>query len=609
MKKQIKIFLPICLAVIMLGSCSKDFMNRYPLDAIVDQNMWKNENDLTLYVNAFYPDYIVGAGSGWGDGLTQPRGYKQAGTVYGDAISDNGATVTPNAFLGNQYTDYLSSEGSAMGYSYANIRAFNFFIANYGKTPVSDDIKNRYLGEVLFFKAWDYFDKIKLWGEVPWLSTALETNSEELFAPKTERGALLDSVIACVNKSIEYLPEKGSEQNNRVNKQMALFLKARIGLYEGTFRKYHNLSLDANKFLRYSTDASEQLIGKYSLVQPTAPGTSNDKNGVYFNLFATESYEGNPEVILWRQYNLGLQYGAAFSLYFTMNFQQEISVSSLVEEYLCTDGKTISSSPLYKGKGVASDTILQELLNRDPRLTQSVANFGTYNLSRSVTNGTDNAPYPNIQGTGGPKCVTGYRLAKWFYNNPVDWDRVTNGQQAGLMWRYAEVLLNYAEAKYELGELTQGIVDNTINQLRDRVGMPHLVIGAEPVDARLDNYYATYVGATIPATLREIRRERRTEMAFENLRWDDLVRWKAGGLINVPLVGIKFSPTDYPATSTYSKLVVGKDLFTDANGNINPYAQVPNARLWNDRMYLFPFPIRELVLNKNLVQNPGWDKP
>ncbi|WP_407478131.1 RagB/SusD family nutrient uptake outer membrane protein [Elizabethkingia anophelis] len=589
MKKHISYLIKGTLMLILSSSCNDDFMERYPLDTITEQNFWQSENDLKAYVNNFYPQYITG-NNGVG---TTVRGINEATTVYGDMITDNAAPNTYNRIAANEYTTYKTvGTGGDMGYSYGNIRSLNIFIKNYNKAPVDISIKNKYLGEVLFFKAWDYFDKVKNWGEVPWLSKPLETNSEELYMPRTPRVALMDSIISNLDRAISNLPEKGKEQNNRVNKEMALFLKLRIGLYEGTFRKYQNTGLDYKKFLKYATEAGEQLMkGQYSLLQ-------GDKNSVYNGLFAQATYKGNPEVILWREYSTPLQVGTAFSRYYTQNLAfQHGATRSLVDDYLCTDGQSISTSPLFKGK----NTIQDELQNRDPRLTQTVANFGTYNLAVGVSQGANNAPLPNLPGMSGNKCPTGYRVCKWWYNNPADWDATSNGQQAGLMWRYAEVLLNYAEAKYELGEISQSVIDQTINKLRTRVGMPGLILGQEPSDSRLDQINSKYLEYSINPALREIRRERRIELAFENTRWDDLVRWKAGRLLEVPVEGIKFVQSQFP------QVKVGSDIFLSSEGYILPYFQtLPNGRTFNDRQYLFPLPLVETVLNPKLKQNPGW---
>ncbi|NQX55830.1 RagB/SusD family nutrient uptake outer membrane protein [Pedobacter panaciterrae] len=593
MKNNIKIYTLGVISCLLLFGCKKNLLDRYPLDQITDENYWKTENDLKLYANSLYPKYIVGFGTDFADGTVQPYGVNVNTLVYGDVITDNAAPLTYSKVGTDEYIAYLSGGSGSGGWNFEGVRQLNFFIDNYKRASLPDNIANKYLGEIYFFKAWDYFNKVKLFGDVSWLQHSLNINSPELFGARTPRAEVMDSVMVILNMAIDYLPAKGTEETNRLNKDMALFLKSRIGLFEGTYRKYHTeLGLDANTFLRYSAEASEALLNKYSLVQ-------GDYNTVYNSLFATESYKSNPEVIMWREYSAAVTYGAAFSRYFAQNLRHQFGATrSLVDEYLCADGLTISTSPLFKGKG----SIQTEMENRDPRLTQTIANFGTYNLANTTIQGANNAPLPNLPGMNGNKCPTGYRLAKWFYNNPVDWERVTNGQQAAPVFRFAEVLLNYAEAKYELGEVNQLVIDQTINKLRDRVGMPHLTIGNEPADSRLDGIYQTYVGASIPPLLREIRRERRVEMAFENTRWDDLMRWKAGKLINVPVEGIKFVQSQFPT------VVVNKDIYLSAEGYILPYFKtIPAGRKFDEtKGYLFPIPTEDLILNKNLVQNPNW---
>lgn len=594
--KYSKLFISV-ISAFSLMACNDDFMERFPEDTISEKTFWSNENDLKNYVNAFYPAFVTGFGSGSAAANIAPKGINAATTPYGDVFSDNAVKTSYNSYFANQDIGYKSaSNGNALGMDYGHIRRANYFLANYKKAAITDQQKSKYVAEVRFFRAWDYFEKVKLYGDIQWISKPLETNSPELYSARVPREIVMDSIIANIDEAIANLPEKGSEETNRINKQMALFLKARVGLYEGTFRKYQNTGLDANKYLRYAVDASEKIMngGKHSLQ------TTGDKNTIYNSLFAQTSYRTNPEAILWREYSTALNVGSDFSRYFAQNnrYGGMGATRSLVDSYLCTDGKSISASPLFKGK----NTIGNEMTNRDPRLTQSVANFGTYNLAVGISQGAENAPKPNLPGlTGTNKCVTGYRICKWFYNNPTDWAAITNGQQAGLMWRYAEVLLNYAEAKYELGEISQGVVDQTINKLRARVGMPNLLMGSETADAAQDQLDAQYLGYSIAPILREIRRERRVELAFENSRWDDLVRWKAGRYLDAPILGLHFNQTDFPT------LKVGSDILVDSEGFITPFARtLPTGYKFEDKFYLFPYANGELLLNPALKQNPGW---
>jgi hypothetical protein len=589
------ILIVLSLAGLFLGSCKKDgFTTRLPLDRLGDNNFWATENDLRLYNNAIYPIYITGFGTGFADGTLQPWGVNASKIVYGDVISDNMASVNFMAVPANTY-NVPTASGSG-GWNFSDIRRLNIFINNYQKVNASDAVKNLYLGEVYFFKAWDYFEKVKLFGDVPWLNTELNVTSPELMAPRTPRAQVMDSVIDILDKAIEWLPNKGSEQAGRINKNVALHLKARIGLHEGTFRKYHNLP-NGEKFLRYATDACEKIMAAGYTIYKYGGVTDT-----YNKFFGQYSYSGNTEVILWREYSETLQMGSAFSRYYTQNLRHQISLTrSLIDEYLCTDGLPISTSPLFNSAD--RGLITKEFTNRDPRLAQTVAQYGAYQNSSTAVQGSNNAPKPNIPGLSGNKVVTGYRMAKWFLNDPADWNRITNGMQATPVFRYAETLLIYAEAKAELGEASQTVIDRTINTIRGRVGMPALQVTNVPNDPELDAAYSQYCGYTPSALLREIRRERRIEMVAEDTRWDDLVRWKAGRFLNIPVLGMKFVQSEYPT------LRIGTDIYLNENGYIEPYQKtLPGRnRAFNDRQYLFPIPLEDLLLNPNLKpQNPGW---
>ncbi|MBC9796544.1 RagB/SusD family nutrient uptake outer membrane protein [Sinomicrobium weinanense] len=590
--KRLYILITVC-AGLLVSSCNDDFMERYPLDQITDENFWQTEQDLELYCNELYAVYIRGFSYEWGDGTISPYGYNEAAIPYGDVITDNAAPNSYSKVAANEYTSHTTEGSGSGGWSWGDMRKLNYFLDNYQRGDVAPEVRNVYLGEVLFFKAWDYFKKVKTFGDVPWYTHVLETDSEELYAPRSPREEVMDSVMKVLDEAIANLPEKGSQKPGRISKDVALHLKSRIGLFEGTYRKYHTeLGLDGARFLEASIEASEKLMNAgYALY------TTGDINEDYHNLFSQYSYGNNPEIILWKEYSADENLGVAFSRYYAQNLRHRHGATrALVDTYLCTDGQPIALSPLFEGK----DSIQQEMLNRDPRLRQTICNFGEYALAEGVM-GADNAPLPNIPGLSGNKCPTGYRVAKWFFNEPDDWGRLTRGMQAAPIFRYAEILLNYAEAKYELGQISQDVIDQTVNQIRARVDMPPLNIGAIPADPMMDSDYATYCDYVPEPVLREIRRERRVELAFENFRWDDLMRWKAGRFLEKPVEGIKFVQEQFPG------VVVGADVFLSGEGYILPYYEVlPNGRKWNDRQYLFPIPVEDLVLNPNLEQNPGW---
>lgn len=593
------------LSLILITGCDDEFMERYPLDAITDQTFWKSESDLKLYCNSFYPAYIQGFDQSWALDVKTPWGFQGSLIPYGDTHSDN---LVPENYsivkmINGTYVE-TTAAGSG-GWSWGQVRALNYFLVNYNRANIEQSRKRVYAGEVLFFKAMEYFEKIRIFGEVPWYSKPLETNSEELYDSRTSRAVLMDSLLTTINKAIERLPAKGSEETDRLNKDMALLLKARICLYEGTLRKYHtDLGLPGNIFLQEAIKAGNELIqsGHYSIWTTGTPGTD------YHELFVQDDYANNPEIILWKKYESGLL-GTAFLRYFTWHQAYNLTgfSKSMVEEYLCSDGLPISTSSLYLG----DDSIQREMKNRDPRLHQTICTPGEYALDPDNTedilgrgNGY-NRCMPPIKGTGDAyPSPTGYWPVKFWKNDPTEVGRSTNGIMPCPVFRYAEALLIYAEAKAELGECTQSDLDISINKLRDRVKMPHLKINNIPDDPKMDVDYSTWCGYTPMPLIREIRRERRIELALENFRWDDLVRWKAGKLLLMSEAtrGMKFNQYQYPG------ITVNTDIYLDTEGYLAPYkVSLPNGRTFVEpTQYFFPIPIEDLVMNPNLAQNIGW---
>lgn len=594
------------MILVLFGSCNDDFMERYPLDKISDHVFWKTEQDLELYCNSFYYAYIPGHGTGWGE-TKQPWGYSGSFAVYGDMISDNMAPKNYSKTAAGKY-EITPGAGSG-GWNWKNIRALNYFLENYYRADIPEEKRNIYLGEILLFKAWDYFDKVKAFGDVPWINKTLNTDSEELYAPRTPRVEVMDSVLCLLDKAILYLPEKGKEKTDRLNKDIALHLKARICLHEGTFRKYHNVE-NSEKFLRQAAEASQKLMDSKHYSIPI----SNDLKFGYYNLFCQYDYSRNNEIILWKKY-LENEFGHPLGRQWDENSKHNIGAQkSLIEEYLCDDGLPISISKRYLG----DDSLQVELENRDPRLKQTICAPGPNYVF------AQRKPWmqkPIIPGVTGFSCTTGYRIIKWWINDPEEWNRVLYGIQACPVFRYAETLLINAEAKVELQECTQNVLDETINKLRDRVGMPHLRLESIPEDPALEAKYRRLCSYVPSPLLREIRRERRIELAIEGFRYDDLMRWKAGKFLAEPVRGFKFVQEQYYQYNDNGELildeqgnpkpqvVVGKDVYVDENNYLIPYYKTlkDEERVFDEsKDYYFPIPLEDLVLNPNLKQNPGW---
>jgi hypothetical protein len=275
----------------------------------------------------------------------------------------------------------------------------------------------------------------------------------------------------------------------------------------------------------------------------------------------------------------------------------------MVDSYLCLDGKPISVSSMYQG-----DRTLKSLVaNRDPRLNQTImVDDGKHVLWE------DNNPPTVFTVPLFVQCPdnssTGYHQGKGFVPNYADYAVTGWGSLQGIIYfRYAEVLLIYAEAKAELGTITQADIDKTVNALRKRVGMDNglLDIGNITTDPNWEF-------ANLSPILQEIRRERKVELACEGYRLDDIFRWAAADELirgKRPLGAVLEQWYNYPdATPAFLEAVA--KLPVDSDGYMDPYrdfSAMDSGYQFNlDRDYLSPIPTNEILLNPNLTQNPGW---
>jgi hypothetical protein len=379
-------------------------------------------------------------------------------------------------------------------------------------------------------------------------------------------------VLSDLNFAIAHLPVNALD--GRLNTYMALALKARICLWEGTYREYFGVG-DPTTYLQQASAAAEQIMnsGLFSLYSTGSPQSD------YYNLFIQDELKGNPEAIMPMRY---------LTIVLTNNFDRELGQAGdgyskdFVRSFLCTDGLPTSLSPLYQG----DDSLDAEVKNRDPRLAQQIATRGF-----DFLNG-DTITLPRI---GTTVTSTGYQPIKGRSSSLAAWNASQSTYDC-FIFRYAETLLIEAEATAELGQCTQVTLDATINKLRDRVGMPHMILANLVKDPTSDF-------PTLPVLIDEIRRERRVELGSEGFRFDDLHRWKAGALINNPetILGVKLLPSvraEYPPAQVSSIVV-------DANDYVRVYPNI-TARTWDDKLYLYPIPLQELTLNPQLQQNPGW---
>lgn len=577
MKTQIFKLLILVLYIASITGCKDNIdLNRFPLDMVSTEDYWKTTNDLDLYINQFY------------NAFTPSSSDRLQFVFAADMQTDDFTYVEANERL--RGSRIVPSTG---GWDYSNIRNINYFFDNYHRCQEPFDAYKTIVGAAHFFRAWFFFNLVKEYGDVPYFSTALNTNSEELYMVRTPRSQVVDSIIVDLDNAINYLPSGKQLGGTKLSKEIALLVKSRVCLYEGTWEKYHTgvfgvSNPNPEKYLNLAVEAANTLIqsGQYSIYSKGSPKWN------YF-FFADIDYSNNPEVLLWKKYDLDLGVGHARQFQIATGKGGGIGITkSLVDSYLCTDGKPISQSSLYQGDG----DLKTVTTNRDPRLIQTIFTPG---FPLQIRNGdTTYFVRPAIDQSAHTVCPTGYQLNKTLNFDPIhhkSLDTHADGFTGWIWFRYAEVLLNYAEAKAELGTLNQQDIDKSIKLLRDRVGMPNLIISDIPNDPN-------WLFPDLSPVINEIRRERRVELVAESFRWDDIARWAAADevIIGKRPLGGNFNSNDYPDLSAAD--------YRLTDGYFDPLQnQIPAGYGFVlGRDYLSPISTEELTLNPNLEQNPGW---
>ncbi|MFB9053985.1 RagB/SusD family nutrient uptake outer membrane protein [Formosa undariae] len=564
-----------------LYSCSDDLLDTQPLSEITAETFFNTSSDLQLYTNGFY------------------RMWPSTSIYNGDAITDNIIqTELSDEIRG---TRLVPSTGGGWDWEY--LKDINFFLQEYEKCE-DEAAKAHYGGVAHFFRARFYFDKLQRFGALPWYDKPISPDDiEALTKPRDSRAFIVAKILEDLDWAIANL--KSEKNTYEVNKYTALALKSRVGLYEGTFQKYRENS-GYETYLEASVSASLELIDN----SPYQIYTTGTPNMDYLELFNAHN-ANETEIILARAYSKDLSIGHNVNYYTTTSsYGRPGMTKDLVNSYLNSDGSRFTDAPNYD-----KTPFIEEVKNRDPRLSQTIRTPGYTRKGQSIPLA------PNLGAT-----VTGYQIIKYVTEPVYD----TNNQSITDLpiYRLGEVVLNYAEAKAELGTLTQIDLDKSINLLRKRINMPNLNLDKSNTtpDTFMANQYTNVTGGNKGVIL-EIRRERRIELYMEDFRWDDVVRWKAGQTLTQPIRGLYFpGPGSYDLTGNSETNVViyegdrpdntisgvqyyklGSDISLDANGLVDPHPDYNSRQFNENKDYLYPIPRLELQLNPNLEQNPNWN--
>lgn len=588
MKKIVYVF---AAALMTLASCDK-WLNTSPQSELTEDIAFRTRTDLQLFTNPLYNNLLD----------------KE---VYGEQ-SDLQLVEKPSALM--QGGSYRTTPATGGGWSWGNLRRINTCLDNMDKCSDAAAVEE-YTALCKFWRAFFYFDKIKRFGDVPWVEHELGSADETLYNPRDTREVVMSHMIEDINYAIDHLPASYSSGSYyRVTKWAAMALKSRFCLFEGTFRKYHGLTFegnDADFYLREAVSAANLLMTE----SPFSLYNTGKPNEDYVNLFA--AYDANrKEYIMAIKFDAGMQIFHNGTAYATMTSQGRPGMTKkMVDTYLMKDGTRFTDKP-----GWEIMEFKDEVADRDPRLGQTVRLPGYKRVNGK-----------NVVGVDFYGGVTGFQYHKFVMpEDNASSDRLDKSYNDLPVYRMGEVYLNYAEAMAELGTLTQADLDKSVNLLRKRVGMPDLKLA--DANSKPDWYLASaeygYPNVSGPnkGIILEIRRERMVELAQESFRWADLDRWKAGKCIEQVFHGPYFPGTgeydldgdgkldlciytgNKPSSKATYIMQLDKEIFLSegTKGYYEPYHSWAH-QFDEARDYYFPIPLNDITLNNNLTQNPGWD--
>ena len=590
----------ILLAVLVVGFQSCEVVDRVPENSITDLNYWKKLDDLKLWSRNFYTTFPAPA--------------------WLDATSDIIVPQAPPAIIFDTRIVPTGDDGWSYG-DWENIRRCNYFMSRYQTVQGDEADINHYVGEVRFFRANEYFNKVKRFGDVPWYEKDLQTNDTELlYKGRDPRLFIIGKMIEDLEFAAANMKLPSQVETGQLHRYCAWHMLARVCLFEATWQKYSGAAESVWKPLMEKAASAAKTIMDTNLYD-IEPGIARyimdeDHPLMYKAKFIQEDLTRDKECILSRNYSRDV-------LQHRLSEHHSFGLSKdFIEQFLDIDGFPIALSTKYLG----DDSIIMEIQNRDPRLWNMLNN--RY-VPFTLVNGSPVSNIVDIPGAGaGEQNATGMFTTKYRDPDPVQ-NNPFSATTDWYLFRYAETLLIYAEAMYEVGQCTQQVLDLTVNKLRSRLDYTNaagilITMGRLTTTPPADPMAITVTGQQrygyeVAPLLYEIRRERCVELAFEGLRWDDICRWKAGKLLENP--------------KTMWGMVVNDEVeafYTTINGGTNPFNtstfatitdwdgktkkllrvytdELEARRIWNDRNYLDPLPLNQTTLNPSLLpQNPGW---
>lgn len=586
----------VAASILPFSSCS-DFLDREPITKPEAGNFLTGAIQVENYINGLY--------------MTLPSFSKFGlGVRSEEKNSDNIIAEKYDARLHGQNNQFSGASDWQTGYQ--NLRKVNYFFHNY-KVPEAQENEDvlSLKGEAYFLRAYWHFDLLKKFGSIPVMDAFWDENATiaGLQIPAKTRNEVARFILSDLVEAKNLLHSRGKYSGIRINKEAAMVLAMNVALYEGTWEKYHSSddfassTNESNYFLGEVINWGNELFGCGIALYKTGQNPGD----AFAALFNSKDLSGMGEVLLWRKYS------SDEGVFHDVNGNLKAGVvdsegaagitQSLVDNYLNADGTFIDpTNEKFKD-------FKETFEGRDPRLIQTVMNEGAKFASATTATPMHLEEYtdekkntispPKLAGDGNTRSLTGYHIRLGIDTTFVS----GNGETALPIIRYAEGLLAYAEAAAELEMWSDDIANKTLKALRERAGVKYL---APAKDANFTDF-----GYTLTPVLQEIRRERRSELALQGFRLDDLMRWKADKLIVGKRGKGAYVGDESILFKSYSpdnQKRIRERLTLDDNKWADPMAgTLPSGYQFHaDRDYLLPIPPSELELNKKLKQNPKW---
>lgn len=597
---------------LFLVSCSKDILDRPPQTSYVDGLYWRNEDDVRMYANAFYPNYFNGFATSFTVDYTPVRGYTFSDDLTGKNVQTNFESSVPTSRGSTSEAAAWLGTYSGPDWDFAWVRKSNVMIDrldNVVKPNITDEAYKHWSAVARFFRGYEYSRLVSVFGDVPYFDKVVsETDLPLLFKDRDSRGVVMDKVYDDFKFVLANIRENDGAQ--LLNRYIAAAFISRFMLFEGTFEHYHGLDATrAKKYLEFAVEAAQIVINsnKYSFTRD------------FKSLFASENLSGHPEVLLYRAYDVSLGITHAIGSY--QNGTEVVGVDAnlvLIKSFIANDGKPWQNSTVPAANSFAIADLVK---TRDPRFEASFIDKVNANSATLLY---------------GYKFASREAITYIGKSYPATWGSNTNTSDAPIM-REAEVVLNWIEAKAVLAQyyggpaIAQADIDKSINAIRNRPlddaatakGVKKtapLLLSALPDDPTRD--------ADVPSLIWEIRRERRMEFVFEHTRLLDLKRWKKLTNMNYstnpdyflgPWVNVQAEIPTYLTAANINKVRVKL-----ADGTIVTYngsnasamvgfwlvENVQNRLAFTDKSYLAPVGQSQMTQYSEkgfkLTQTAGW---